>query len=872
MKRKFVKVMFFGALALSTVTYVGCKDYDDDIDNLQTQIDANKADIAKLQSFVKEGKWVTNVEDITGGFKITFNDNKSYSITSGKDATPTTIKIDPVTKNWIVNGNDLGICAEGKKGDAGVGTPVKAGYAPEISEDGYWIVWDAEDGKPKKTNVKAATDIYVSADASNPLVWVLNILNKETGEWEKVSMPKSARITGMSVLGVKEDGTVDLGSTQAEATLYYHKATTDIKFNGNDKFKKAGDLLIARGGSKIHALINPVNLKAADIQAYEIGLTDSKGNTSFVVANIADNFSVDALTRVADPEKEPTANKGVYDLTLRFANGVTDTELKALEENTAYALTTKDAWGNEIISGYDVKVAAKAATEQDQPEVEFTAPDEALTYQKSYNLDELFNSELDKVVAYYYEVTKDEAAKVDATFDKDKNTIIAKKEGKMKIKIHYLPVSGTVASTDVELTFAYVAKQAEIKDMTWVVDGKKLTATSEIVGPSVDEIKKSINGIDSEIEYTDVTVTINKVPNLTYENQTSKSITLVLQGLDAKGKETNAEANITKYVIKATFDPEYIAAVPHTATVKFKNKKYDQNNSELGNEYLYETTFKITVDQPKNLYTFKHATAYFEDKENAVAYGKVYEGNSPKLISFNLYTLYQANSILEGDETTNSFVKFTEVIPEKSGNKVAKAWLTEQGTDNGAISVEPSPLHGGVNTSRSITVTYAPFGNTRLNAIVDKFNLKVLSEIYQGSFDFVKKFKIDGKDVQKGEKEDNPIEIEGTGTVEILESDFIRKDARANDYGFDDNRIVSVKVELADDDAKTYLTIDNTEFKMGTEAAAQSGTEQKMNTVTIGKNQTAGAIINAPTCKVNINILDKWGMTKTASIYVKVNK
>ena len=31
MKRKFVKVMFFGALALSTVTYVGCKDYDDDI-------------------------------------------------------------------------------------------------------------------------------------------------------------------------------------------------------------------------------------------------------------------------------------------------------------------------------------------------------------------------------------------------------------------------------------------------------------------------------------------------------------------------------------------------------------------------------------------------------------------------------------------------------------------------------------------------------------------------------------------------------------------------------------------------------------------------------------------------------------------------
>ena len=30
----------------------------------------------------------------------------------------------------------------------------------------------------------------------------------------------------------------------------------------------------------------------------------------------------------------------IYDLTLRFANEVTDTELDALKENTAYALTT----------------------------------------------------------------------------------------------------------------------------------------------------------------------------------------------------------------------------------------------------------------------------------------------------------------------------------------------------------------------------------------------------------------------------------------------------------------------------------------------------------------------------------------------------
>ena len=48
MKRKFVKVMFFGALALSTVTYVGCKDYDDDISGLQGQITANATNLDEL--------------------------------------------------------------------------------------------------------------------------------------------------------------------------------------------------------------------------------------------------------------------------------------------------------------------------------------------------------------------------------------------------------------------------------------------------------------------------------------------------------------------------------------------------------------------------------------------------------------------------------------------------------------------------------------------------------------------------------------------------------------------------------------------------------------------------------------------------------
>lgn len=882
MKRKFVKVMFFGALALSTVTYVGCKDYDDDIDNLQTQIDANKASIAELQAFVKEGKWVTNVEQITDGFKITFNDNKSYSITNGKDAAPTTIKIDPVTKNWIVNGNDLGVCAEGKKGadgEPGKGEPGKdgeAGYAPQISENGNWIVWDAEAKKPVETDVKAATDMYVTADASNPLVWVLNIFNKETKKWETVSMPKSARITGMSVLGVKEDGSVDVSLNEAEATLYYGVAGKDIDFNGNKTYKKKGDLLIARGGSMIHALINPVNLKAADIQAYEIGLTDSKGNTNFVVANIEDNYSKTPLTRATE-EPVATANKGIYDLTLKFASGVESKELGNLDENIAYALTTKDAWGNEIISQYGVKVKADNQTERKLEEVTKT-----VDFKVSYNLDDLVNekdNQLDNVVDYYYTVNNDDLKEINATFDKDHKTIIANKEGTLTITVNYLTTAGKVYKdvngAKLNLTFKYKAETAQVADMTWVVDGTKTTATSEILGPSVDVIRENINGIEADIAYTDGKVTINGVKNLTYadNDDTKKSIELSLVGLNAKGDVITdlSDKNITKYVIQAKFDHKKVAAVPHTVTLKFKNKKYKPEDSELGNEFLYETTFKITVDQQNDkLFTFKRADAYFDKDGNAKAYGTVPTATTTAFavadnkISFDLYTLYKEGSISK-DYKDN--ITFTEEKPSRGeGNKkeFAPAWLKEEvnnvPTKDSNIKVFPYTSKpatdanwGGAYTGRYITTSYAPFGNPRLNAITDRFNLTILSEIFEGTFEYTKE--VDKKIIGT---EANPFIIEGN-SVEILAKDFKRIDARANAYDFDDNRIESVSLVLADDNAKTYLAKDN----------GSLASDPKK--VIISKKE--GAVIQTPpTCKVNVNILDKWNRTKSVSIYVKVNK
>ena len=57
MNKKFLSAILFGALMVtSTGTFVSCKDYDDDIENLQSQINnlATKSDVeaklAQLQS------------------------------------------------------------------------------------------------------------------------------------------------------------------------------------------------------------------------------------------------------------------------------------------------------------------------------------------------------------------------------------------------------------------------------------------------------------------------------------------------------------------------------------------------------------------------------------------------------------------------------------------------------------------------------------------------------------------------------------------------------------------------------------------------------------------------------------------------------
>ncbi|WOG03296.1 PL29 family lyase N-terminal domain-containing protein [Segatella copri] len=116
MKRKYFSALLMGALTIASVsTFTSCKDYDDDISSLQSQIDKLNEMVSKIQGQIDKGAILTSVSPVENGVKLTLSNGDSYTITNGKDG------------------------AKGADGAAGApGTPGKDADIWKIGDDGYW--------------------------------------------------------------------------------------------------------------------------------------------------------------------------------------------------------------------------------------------------------------------------------------------------------------------------------------------------------------------------------------------------------------------------------------------------------------------------------------------------------------------------------------------------------------------------------------------------------------------------------------------------------------------------------------------------------------------------------------------------------------
>ena len=181
------------AFLLLCLCVTSCKNYDEDIANMKTEVEAMKTTLASLQNAYNEGKVITSVTPIEGvnDWQITFSDNTSITITSGKDgedgqkgndgATPY-VKVDDnncwavsydngKTYTTLLDTNGNPIVAKGDKGDTGeAGAQGPQGVAGNdgnsvrvvVGEDLYYVI---EVYNPTTGNV---VDRIVSPYSSNP--------------------------------------------------------------------------------------------------------------------------------------------------------------------------------------------------------------------------------------------------------------------------------------------------------------------------------------------------------------------------------------------------------------------------------------------------------------------------------------------------------------------------------------------------------------------------------------------------------------------------------------------------------------------------------------------------------------------------------
>ena len=302
MNKKFLSAILFGALMVSsTGTFVSCKDYDDDIENLQGQITANADAIKALQDLVGSGKYVTSVAKTADGHGITFTFNQGD---------PVTITLDDETGSGdVVKVVDGILYINDEPQELKVAT---SETKPSIiMQDGVWAVLQ-EDGTYKSTGVPVSG---VSVAGSEVDGFTLTIFDKD-GNKQEVKVPSaSSLVTSIAIaVPVVED---EASLLNKKNVVYY--GSKELINVSEVKYPK--DAIISAlnedgtRGVAVNVVVTPTNIDPADLK---FNLVNSEGATIFEEAVVSTPKG--ALQRAA--------MDGVYTLHFALKEGVTVADIK----------------------------------------------------------------------------------------------------------------------------------------------------------------------------------------------------------------------------------------------------------------------------------------------------------------------------------------------------------------------------------------------------------------------------------------------------------------------------------------------------------------------------------------------------------------
>ena len=254
MKRKYFSALLMGALTIASVsTFTSCKDYDDDISSLQSQIDKLNEMVSKIQGQIDKGAILTGVSPVENGVKLTLSHGDSYTITNGKDG------------------------AKGADGAAGApGTPGKDADIWKIGDDGYWYKNDTKTAwKAVGTDGAAGTAGTAGKDGK------YYVPNPQTGTF--------------FVYGDGDKDAYDSGVSYLASGIITATWTKDV-LTLNGVKNEAGEQIVINLTTDLKALVFSPEYYYQGIEAFEMATYKFKPKTVNKDVNADKNCAADAPT------------------------------------------------------------------------------------------------------------------------------------------------------------------------------------------------------------------------------------------------------------------------------------------------------------------------------------------------------------------------------------------------------------------------------------------------------------------------------------------------------------------------------------------------------------------------------------------------
>ena len=331
MRKKYLSALLFGALLFASAgTFTSCKDYDDDIKDLQEQINTISTTLESLEAQVSD-KGVTSVtfDETTGVLTVVDGDGShTYTVkTSAGEVGEITVAIDG--QDLVVNGEVVG----------------QVGDKVAVNEEGELTV------NGEGTGITVGQYAILEDDSNN--MYTITLPNSK-GELQTIQLPKAtASITEVEIMGYCVDGDLDQASTEIKYNrIRVASLSNDLKeWNKEEGVRKVaeGQVLSTLGAwnTSLMMRLAPATLDASDLS---FTLVNSKLEEAPIALDAPEAYE-GLLTRAV-------VNNGVWTLaTTPKVDAVYDSEadydanFKTSDgKNIAFAL--KEA--NGFVSNYDL--------------------------------------------------------------------------------------------------------------------------------------------------------------------------------------------------------------------------------------------------------------------------------------------------------------------------------------------------------------------------------------------------------------------------------------------------------------------------------------------------------------------------------------